>query len=672
MRAMNARASENRRKIAALSMSLFLALVGCDKKPPPDPHLLRGYALLSQDPKQALQEFRQARDPQSPKAALGRGLALEGLRLYPEAKKELAAALAKKPDPAVLLPMARVELMLSEPESARKHLDQLIAQTPSNLSALLLEVCLADDKSTASRALLHLEAARSGARLTETEGKSEPDQSNTAEYHLARASLLAQLGRGRERREAQRLATSSAISSKEAALASAVLATRAGRRDLATSLLERMLPEADSWTQYLRIAQLAHLLGEHELAGKALASLPEGDDPELIVLRARHDFSTNDPGAPGSLRRALRTIDDPATRTQLRLFLAESLLRSKNLDEARIEAEKALSDAPKSPAAHLLLARLDLVKNDPDAALKRLTPLLGSANTAGVDAHELAARAHLQAGHEEEAIEILQAAVAKNPPDPHAATWLASLLIEDGKKRQAIDMAAALVERAPTDLNLRLLLLELVRKFDAPAHLAQALRESVQKMPQATRLWLQLAQFERQQRGESSAFSVIEEALRANRDDPLLTAAQAASLTAQGRTKEAAPLYARVLEHAEDDVVALNNLAMFYVDEVNEVEKGVQLAEQAYRLAPEQPPILDTLGWALYRRGAPDDLERARKLLEVAAEDLESPTSQYHLGAVLIATGEMRQGKRLLQQALTLKADFPEADEARKMLARGS
>jgi TPR repeat protein len=118
-----------------------------------------------------------------------------------------------------------------------------------------------------------------------------------------------------------------------------------------------------------------------------------------------------------------------------------------------------------------------------------------------------------------------------------------------------------------------------------------------------------------------------------------------------------------VLKTAQGDPVALNNLAVLYVDELGNVSRGVELAEQAHQLS-QAPGIV-----ALFKRGQPKDIQRAAQLLESVREQLTSATSKYHLGAVLLATGNKDEGKRLLQQALAASSDFAEAEDARRLLA---
>jgi Flp pilus assembly protein TadD len=78
----------------------------------------------------------------------------------------------------------------------------------------------------------------------------------------------------------------------------------------------------------------------------------------------------------------------------------------------------------------------------------------------------------------------------------------------------------------------------------------------------------------------------------------------------------------------------------------------------------------DALAWALYRNGdfepALKSIERARRLGTRDARLL------FHHGAILIATGNARAGRKLVEQALAQNPNFePEAAaEAARLLAR--
>lgn len=100
--------------------------------------------------------------------------------------------------------------------------------------------------------------------------------------------------------------------------------------------------------------------------------------------------------------------------------------------------------------------------------------------------------------------------------------------------------------------------------------------------------------------------------------------------------------------------MALNALGYTLANRTDRHIEALQLIEQANQLLPDNPAILDSLGWALYRLGKLEDslhyLEKAWKLYpdaEVAA----------HLGEVLWAVGQKKEAEKVWQEALNSSPD---------------
>jgi Flp pilus assembly protein TadD len=126
----------------------------------------------------------------------------------------------------------------------------------------------------------------------------------------------------------------------------------------------------------------------------------------------------------------------------------------------------------------------------------------------------------------------------------------------------------------------------------------------------------------------------------------------AALLMQRGKRAEATGLYAEFVTPTSDDPIALNNAAMLLGEQPATRDEAVKLAERAKELMPDNPAILDTLGWALVRRGATRDLARASALLNQAATRLPTPEVTFHLGAAKLAAGDTSEGQKLIRRAL--------------------
>jgi Tfp pilus assembly protein PilF len=132
----------------------------------------------------------------------------------------------------------------------------------------------------------------------------------------------------------------------------------------------------------------------------------------------------------------------------------------------------------------------------------------------------------------------------------------------------------------------------------------------------------------------------------------------------RGLDKEASASYELLLRQAPQDVVALNNLATLYGQAGD--KRALATAEQALRLAPANPSVLDTYGWLLSESGqAKAGLAHLRKAL---AAQPEEPAIRWHLAVALQRSGDLRGAMDELDRLLTSRTPFPQQAEARKLM----
>jgi tetratricopeptide (TPR) repeat protein len=110
----------------------------------------------------------------------------------------------------------------------------------------------------------------------------------------------------------------------------------------------------------------------------------------------------------------------------------------------------------------------------------------------------------------------------------------------------------------------------------------------------------------------------------------------------------------RIIQLNPGSPVAYNTLGYFLADSTDRYEEAYDLIKRAIELAPDDPAIIDSLGWVQYRLGLYDEalenLDRAYELFpdhEVAA----------HLGEVLWALGERSQARSIWRTALEIQPD---------------
>jgi len=129
--------------------------------------------------------------------------------------------------------------------------------------------------------------------------------------------------------------------------------------------------------------------------------------------------------------------------------------------------------------------------------------------------------------------------------------------------------------------------------------------------------------------------------------------------------------YRTLIEQDPKDVIALNNLA--YLLAVNEEKptEALPLAERASAIAPQNPGIMDTLGWIKHLVG--DDKGALKLVTDAALVMTGSADTQLHAAVVNAAVGRLDDAQKFLKAAeaadpsIKDRADFK---EARKKIAR--
>ena len=162
---------------------------------------------------------------------------------------------------------------------------------------------------------------------------------------------------------------------------------------------------------------------------------------------------------------------------------------------------------------------------------------------------------------------------------------------------------------------------------------------------------------------KTRATKLLEEWLTEYTEDYLILIQLARRNLDQGQEEKAIATYKRVLEISPDNIIALNNLA-WHLRETDHVQ-AVEYGEKAYSLAPDSDVVIDTLALALSKT----DVALAQKMILRALDKKPgNPTYLYHQAQILKTAGNTRQAVKILKSLLEKDSDFPEREEAKKML----
>ncbi len=230
-------------------------------------------------------------------------------------------------------------------------------------------------------------------------------------------------------------------------------------------------------------------------------------------------------------------------------------------------------------------------------------------------------------GERDAAREAYRQAIADDPDKADAWGLLGSSFSEDALHTKAIVALERAVELAPDDASLRA---ELARAWEDSGEVAIA-----------------LAEYDRALALDAALSQAVN--------------GKALLLSHEGRVREAVAVLRAGLPGLADDLETLNNLAWILVNESIDPEEGWRHARAAEEIDPEDPAVLDTLGWAAIRSNRPAE---GIAPLTRAWESTRDAEVRLHLGIALAESGRRDEGIAHVRAAIQERpslADVPEA-----------
>lgn len=175
------------------------------------------------------------------------------------------------------------------------------------------------------------------------------------------------------------------------------------------------------------------------------------------------------------------------------------------------------------------------------------------------------------------------------------------------------------------------------------------------------------AQLFRDTNENAAALRIIDQGLQEHVDAHDLLYDRAMVLEKLDQVSEAETTLRRLVELKPDDAQSLNALGYTLVDRTAKLDEGFKLIERAHKLAPADPFILDSMGWALFRLGR---LDEAEQYLVRAFAERPDPEIAAHLGEVLFARGQPQKAREVWQSQLKTSPDHPLLLETMRRHAR--
>jgi cellulose synthase operon protein C len=396
-------------------------------------------------------------------------------------------------------------------------------------------------------------------------------------------------------------------------------------------------------TQLTRLDMAEAKLADARKRLEAFAQkFPKNIRAGLILAQFLQDSNAPVADTRAALERAVAA--DPA-RNEARSALIQYLLRSSEGKQALNVAQQAVAAQPDSPDMMRLLGRTQMAAGEKQQAVQTYAKLQASEPQNPLAIYDL--------GEAQRATDDLAAAESNfrraleiKPDFADAAQRLASILLRSNKQDEALQLAKSLQKANPGAPSGYMLEADILAGDKRWPEVSSALQTAWQKS-KSPQILLGLRSALNLQGKSAEAQKLVADYLKTTPKDGVVRMQLADEALKEGRYAEALAYYKTLSTLAPGNVVISNNLA--WVANKQADPKALEYAEQALKLAPRVPAVMETVGSVLLDRG---QAQRGIALIKEAVE-LAPKASAVRLG---YARALARSGDKAGAQAEATKA----------------
>lgn len=356
-----------------------------------------------------------------------------------------------------------------------------------------------------------------------------------------------------------------------------------------------------------------------ELTRELGQALPDNDDAMQLAV----ELMPTEPQAESLITERLQRKPD---QHALRQAYGRALIQAQRPADAAREFRLLTEATPDNPAPWLALGAIELDLKHPAAAEDALRESLKRLDTpaAGTDA-EIKARA-----------------------DGRRQAWL--MLSQAAEQRGDLKAAEAALHKVDSEtLDVRYRRASLLARQGRVAEARKLLQPAADASDTDARAALLAeAQLMREQRDYAASLKVLKAATARFGADPDLIYEQAMMTEKVGKFDEMESLLRKVIAIKPDYHHAYNALGYSLAERNERLPEAKELIEQALKLAPGEPFIVDSLGWVEFRLG---NLTEATRLLRQAHTGRPDAEIAAHLGEVLWAAGAKDEARNVFAEA---------------------
>lgn len=358
----------------------------------------------------------------------------------------------------------------------------------------------------------------------------------------------------------------------------------------------------------------------------------------------------------GNTKRAeqllIKTIDKHQDTLQPRLMLSRLYLSTGNPKQAQEITELALKKFNNNVAALDLLGTIQRGIGKTDDAISTFQSAIKIEPTATDPRYNLALTL-LSTNQIDAAFEEIKSILKISPNHLPSQILQTNLLIESKQVDKAEDLLKQLLQEHPNNADINDLAGKLALNQNNPETSLPYFQTALKTTPTSARA-SQLASAQFVSKLPQDSLTTLKTWLENHPEDERIRDQLAAYSTMQGKTDDAIKQYSEITRINPNKFDAYNNLALLYAQQTN-LNKALQYAETAYKLAPQNAGVLDTLAVILCRKG---DYKKGSILFQEAIQKAPNDMSiRFHFAEALIEIKETDNAKIILKEILSKQID---------------
>jgi len=321
---------------------------------------------------------------------------------------------------------------------------------------------------------------------------------------------------------------------------------------------------------------------------------------------------------------------------------ALSHIRRLQLAQAEPDVKKAIEVGPQSPAGYLQLGNLMLARKNYRSAEQAYKNALERDSTFS-DALTGLMNTYFAQNQPQSAFSAARFQIGKVPGSSVFYDLLGTALFDHKRTKQDVEDAEA------------------------------SLNKSLQLDDHNVDAWLKLIQVQAVRDSAEQALTTCQHALEKNPAEPGFYVLLGELYNSKQSWDSARRAFEKALSLSPQNPAASNDLAYVLLRTGGNPDLAMPLAETARRGMPDSPQAADTMGWALYQKGAYnsaiDQFQDALKLAQ-RTKSIDDPTAHYLLGMTYEKTGQMALAREHLQRVLKINPNYWAAEDVKKLLSQ--